>query len=147
MSNFLTRNDLQQTPLSLAITKGDQREVEKMLNEGAAVSTFVQGYLPDSLVCTLPQAVQPLSTGIQYIKRVIYWLICESTVFQHPPPLTGTDPAILTILDEAIDKWIRDMSLNKKVAIAPDVVDNGMTHASDDKPQIPATLNVSPTPR
>jgi hypothetical protein len=62
-SRFLTRNDLQQTPLGLAVSKGNQKEVEAFLSDGAASSVFVNGYFPNSLVCTLPQTAQPASTG------------------------------------------------------------------------------------
>ncbi len=59
MSNFLTKNNLQQTPLCEAIVSNNCDAVKELLLEGAAASIFIMGYFPESLVCTLPQTAQP----------------------------------------------------------------------------------------
>ena len=51
------------TLLGVAIVEKNDRAVQALLELNAADSIFVEGYLADSLVCTLPQASQPPSTG------------------------------------------------------------------------------------
>jgi hypothetical protein len=90
---WLTRNELQQTPFSEALIRRDEGEITSYLSLGSACSVFVHGYLPDSLICTLPQTVQP-----------------PSTVFRHPPPLKDTPTDIMHKIDVELETWIQALS-------------------------------------
>lgn len=93
---LLQRNEFQQTPLTVAILEKQRETVETLLEYGAAETVFVAGYLPNSVVCTLPQASQP-----------------PSSVFQHPPPLMDTDPILLSKLDDAVCAYIKSLAALK----------------------------------
>jgi hypothetical protein len=126
-SRFLTRNELQQTPLARAISQGNRDEVESCLHEGAASSVFVHGYFPSSLVCTLPQAVQPASTGTLLLVLCFTSLSNFCAVFHHPPPLKNVDKIVTKLLDDAIDKWVRETAEDEK----------------NNRPILPASDNIS----
>ena len=70
------------TPLACALAGDKQpRVVQELLNLGASSSIFVKGYSPDSLVCTLPMAQQPLSS-----------------VVKHAQPKMDTDKTVLPFI-------------------------------------------------
>ena len=66
------------------------------MEHGASFSIFVEGYLPQSLVCTLPQASQP-----------------PSSVFQHDPPLLDSQPDVLDMIDSALVEQLDVLKKNE----------------------------------
>jgi hypothetical protein len=68
-------------------------------------------------------------------------------VFQHPAPVTNIDPAITDLLDNAIDKWIRQTAEARKSISDPFPNDASAAASPDadgtDAPAIPESLNVS----
>lgn len=95
------RNDEQDTPLAYCLRYGNHSNwnnknhkviLEYLLNKNASASCFVKGYLQDSLVCTLPMAVQP-----------------SSTCFDWPSPIILSDADIFQSLDDAIAKHIETL--------------------------------------
>ena len=88
--NFFKNGDKQQTSLAIALRKGEPLEIiEKFLSGDAAVSVFVKGYFPNSLVCTLPMAQQPPSRS-----------------FLYDEPLKGVKPEMVIQIDKAVAEHI-----------------------------------------
>lgn len=69
-------------------------------------------------------------------------------MFQHPPPLKNVDPAIVELLDDSIDKWIRQTAQYKKISNESLHQDVTLPQSSDvdvgggGVPAIPESLNV-----
>ena len=97
--SLLTRNSEQQTPLSVSIRSSSMESVKALLDIGAASSIFVKGYAPESLVCSLPMALQP-----------------ASSCFNHPEPLENLDPTILSGIDDAMVAYIGELDARSKAA-------------------------------
>eukprot|EP01038_Epipyxis_sp_PR26KG_P004361 gene4361-6169_t len=64
--------------------------VDYLLRNGGTSTVFVKGYLPDSLVCSLPQAVQPHSSVVEFV-----------------PPLRGSDPVLISKVDEELSQFVK----------------------------------------
>ena len=94
--SLLHKNAHNQTPLTESIISGKIDAIANLLKIGAAKSVFVAGYLPGTLVCTLPQASQP-----------------PSSVFTQPSPFTDTSLQLLDLIDESICARIEEMKREK----------------------------------
>jgi hypothetical protein len=96
---LLQRNERQETPLATAILGNNDSTIFALLESGAANSIFVTGYMPGSLVCTLPQTSQP-----------------PSRAFEHPPPFVGSSKEVLERIDEALFDHIHKLQAEKDAA-------------------------------
>ncbi len=114
----LSRNNLQQTPLAAAIIgssemnppadqtaenshankkKSISATVEVFLKAGASNSVFVKGHALNSLICTLPFAVQT-----------------PSSAFNHSPPLPLIDSEdVVTKVDLALCDYLQRLGAKK----------------------------------
>lgn len=107
---YLIRDEKHNTPLASCIKNGidmkstndfkstsDLKEtLTFILKDGAAASVFVKGYAQDSIVCTLPMAVQPISS-------CILW----------PDPIK-VDDDVLSIIDTGLSSYIQSLSDKSK---------------------------------
>ena len=87
--NWLERNDQQETYLTEVLLKEDYQLIQEYLSYGAISSIFVEGYLPNSLLCTLPFTFKPLST-----------------IFQYNKPILNYNKKIISDLDDHFNQWI-----------------------------------------
>ena len=81
-----------QTPLAVAIGAGAFKEVQRLVREGAASSIFVKGSAPNSILCTLPNAVKP-----------------DSAVVTHPTMITSVPKDITELVDDGLVQCINTM--------------------------------------
>ena len=87
-------NNLLQTPLSIAISAGALKEVQRLIRDGSAKEIFIKGSTSHSIICTLPSARKP-----------------QSSVVIHPP-LPSILPEITTIIDEGLTQYLNSQSLH-----------------------------------
>ena len=98
---YLIRDEKQLTPLAACIKNGNDMKstnetLKYILKDGAASSVFVKGYAKDSIVCTLPMAIQPISS-----------------VYQWPDPIK-VDDDVLSIIDAGLSSYIQSLSDKSK---------------------------------
>jgi hypothetical protein len=95
MSKHTPINQSFETPLAVAIAAGASKEVQRLLNDGAASSIFVKGSTSNSIMCTMPNAVKP-----------------ESAVVTHAPPLLSVSAEIIELVDDGLTQFINTRSLH-----------------------------------
>lgn len=90
MDRYLQKNDDHQTLLYQTLVH--EESIQKHLEEGAAASIFVRGYIPGSLICTLPMEERPSSNS-----------------FEYSPPVTNIKGDVIAAIDIAMAVRIADL--------------------------------------
>ncbi len=128
-SYWLERNEQQQTHLNELIRQGNLLEISTSFETNSIQSIFVQGYLPNSLICTLPLTIQP-----------------PSTIFKHPLPLESCHQEIIEIIDERLEKWIfnlpKDNEIERLEGNQMKLLESNTSNEINDHSKFPIILNV-----